>query len=158
MSTPYNLYNFEAEFKKYLIAENFSSVSSKNYLSDLRHFLGWLSSSSSSIGIELDLEQAKELINKEHLLNYKTYLIDNELPLKTVNRRLSTLRKFCSFCISQGWLNNNPAKEISNLINKGYEKTQSTIISQYKLSLMKTGLCKKEIESNLDIVGQILSC
>jgi hypothetical protein len=27
---------------------------------------------------------------------------------------LSTLRKFCTFCISQGWLKTNPAKEISN--------------------------------------------
>ena len=41
MDKQYNFYNFEASFKKFLLAENVSPITLKNYLSDLRHFLGW---------------------------------------------------------------------------------------------------------------------
>jgi len=113
----YNLYNFEALFKQYLVTENISPISSKNYLSDIRHFFGWLTFKlKTQIKDQLiDEKNIIGLINYEIVLEYKSYLSDNNLPLKTVNRRLSTVRKFCSFCISQRWMKENPAKKIQNL-------------------------------------------
>ncbi len=105
MEKGYNLYNLEPQFREFLIAENISPISLKNYLSDLRYFFGWMSSKSLKV----------ESINKELVEEYRKYLLDNNLPHKTVNRRLSTLRKFCTFCISQGWMKENPAKKIGNI-------------------------------------------
>lgn len=105
MEKGYNLYNLEPQFREFLIAENISPISLKNYLSDLRYFFGWMSSKSLKI----------ESIDKKLVEEYRKYLLDNNLPHKTVNRRLSTLRKFCSFCISQGWMKENPAKKIGNI-------------------------------------------
>ncbi|MEK7597785.1 MAG: phage integrase SAM-like domain-containing protein [Patescibacteria group bacterium] len=109
MSETYNLYNLEAPFKEYLIAGNQKAVSIKNYLSDFRHFFGWLIST----GEETSPLQGS--INIKTVSEYKSYLESNNIPHKTINRRLSTLRKFCSFCISQGWMKENPAKKIGNI-------------------------------------------
>ena len=152
----YNFYNFEASFKKFLLAENVSPITLKNYLSDLRHFLGWTI-------LKLKVQNKKNFENLSPLefLNqideslveeYKNYLVVNSIPAKTINRRLSTLRKFFSFCISQGWLKENPAKKIQNLKLK-----IDSIISSFALSLEKENLDQKTIKSYLEVVQDFLS-
>jgi site-specific recombinase XerD len=156
MDKQYNFYNFEASFKKFLLAENVSPITLKNYLSDLRHFLGWTI-------LKLKVQNKKNFENLSPLefLNqideslveeYKNYLVVNSIPAKTINRRLSTLRKFFSFCISQGWLKENPAKKIQNLKLK-----IDSIISSFALSLEKENLDQKTIKSYLEVVQQFLS-
>jgi len=156
MDKQYNFYNFEASFKKFLLAENVSPITLKNYLSDLRHFLGWTI-------LKLKVQNKKNFENLSPLefLNqideslveeYKNYLVVNAIPAKTINRRLSTLRKFFSFCISQGWLKENPAKKIQNLKLK-----IDSIISSFALSLEKENLDQKTIKSYLEVVQDFLS-
>ncbi len=137
MSTLYNLYNLEAPFKQYLLAGNAKPVSIKNYLSDFRHFAGFFVSVIPSV-VEgsLDVNSKKKisdsstpppaggsarndivaLITANLISEYKAYLQKNGIPPKTINRRLSTLRKFCSFAISQGWMKENAAKKVANVI------------------------------------------
>lgn len=122
----YNLYNLEAPFKLFLLAGNTKPVSIKNYLSDFRHFAGWLTSrkaesNSSNFDIQIaDIE------------GYKAYLVDSSVPLKTINRRLSTIRKFCTFCISQGWLKENVAKKVTNItLTAGESKDLHCILTQF---------------------------
>src|SRR3989338_11243248 len=110
MSETYNLYNLEAPFKQYLTGENKKPISIKNSLSDFRHFAGWVMSKGGHGGPPL-----QEPITLNDISEYKSYLELNNIPHKTINRRLSTLRKFCSFCISQGWMKENPAKQITNI-------------------------------------------
>jgi site-specific recombinase XerD len=50
-----------------------------------------------------------------YLAKYKNYLVQNQLPISTVNRRLSTLRTFGGFCLSQAWITENPAKKLTNV-------------------------------------------
>ena len=156
MDKQYNFYNFEASFKKFLLAENVSPITLKNYLSDLRHFLGWTI-------LKLKVQNKKNFENLSPLefLNqideslveeYKNYLVVNSIPAKTINRRLSTLRKFFSFCISQGWLKENPAKKIQNL-----KLNIDSIISSFALSLEKENLDQKTIKSYLEVVQEFLS-
>ena len=156
MDKQYNFYNFEASFKKFLLAENVSPITLKNYLSDLRHFLGWTI-------LKLKVQNKKNFENLSPLefLNqideslveeYKNYLVVNAIPAKTINRRLSTLRKFFSFCISQGWLKENPAKKIQNL-----KLNIDSIISSFALSLEKENLDQKTIKSYLEVVQEFLS-
>jgi hypothetical protein len=104
----YNLYNFEHDFKSYISAGNQNKDTLKNYLSDFRHFCGFVMRQTINTPIET-------LITPQLLDSYKHFLIDSGLPRLTINRRLSTVRKFCSFCISQGWLKENPAKHITNV-------------------------------------------
>src|SRR3989344_3897007 len=128
MQKGYNLYNVEPQFRKFLVAENISAISLKNYLSDFRHFAGWLDFYLSSHSViprdhSVILSEAKDpdagiivsVLTPEILSEYRGYLVENKFPHKTINRRLSTVRRFCSFCISQGWLKENPAKKISNI-------------------------------------------
>ena len=156
MDKRYNFYNFEASFKKFLLAENVSPITLKNYLSDLRHFLGW-----TILKIKAQNKKNFENLSPLEFLNqideslveeYKNYLVVNSIPAKTINRRLSTLRKFFSFCISQGWLKENPAKKIQNLKLK-----IDSIISSFALSLEKENLDQKTIKSYLEVVQQFLS-
>ncbi|MDP1614945.1 MAG: phage integrase SAM-like domain-containing protein, partial [Methylococcales bacterium] len=126
MGKGYNLYNLEPQFKQFLVAENISPISLKNYLSDFRYFAGWLelynrknqvsSESESHSIVETDKSSLTlKQIDHNTVLSYRSYLASENLPHKTINRRLSTLRKFCSFCISQGWMTTNPAKKIANI-------------------------------------------
>lgn len=120
-SQGYNLDNFEANFREFLITEKVSPATIKNYLSDLRHFLGWYflyRSSRSSYIIPAHSNNPVDVLSSldnEAVCAYKTYLQSNNLPEKTINRRLSTVRKFCTLCISQGWLKENPAKGLANV-------------------------------------------
>lgn len=145
MSSRYNLYNLEAPFRNYLLAGNLSSVTLSNYLSDFRHFAGWValyadshfkSLSEAHQGQELDL-----ILNKKTLLEYRSYLMENKLPHKTVNRRLSTIRKLCSFCISQGWLTENAAKKVANIT-----LTTDPLLDEFEHYLVQENKTEAEIE------------
>lgn len=142
MDKRYNFYNLEASFKNFLIAGIHSPITIKNYMSDFRHFSGWLTLFIKSNKTKINLTEFKEFIlvlNTEIINQYKLYLSENHIPHKTINRRLSTIRKFCSFCISQGWLNDNPAKKIKNLESNtnNIQKDQFTFLNQYKNDLIK---------------------
>lgn len=115
MQNQYNLYNFEAQFATYLLAENVAHSSVKHYQSDIRHFLGWATSNHISF-------------SQETVERYIEYLTANSIPSKTINRRLSSLRKFGSFCINQGWMKENPAKHVRN--TNSTDSKQITQMSQ----------------------------
>src|SRR3989339_450138 len=122
MQEGYNLYNLEPQFKSFLTAGNVSPITIKNYLSDFRHFAGWLEHHNSTDfqkqPVSTNFNQF-QLISTRIISEYRSYLVKNNLPHKTINRRLSALRKFFSFCISQGLMKENPAKQISNISHVG---------------------------------------
>lgn len=162
MNAPYNLYNLEALFKEYLLAGNNRPVSIKNYLSDFRHFAGWI-----TFYLKSDIAPFNKI--DSHLIQeYKFYLCENKIPLKTINRRLSTIRKFCSFCISQGWMKENPAKHVSNVLlsratlserseSKGSRGTDHDILQQFKQDLINEKLDQTTITNYLNDVQEFLS-
>lgn len=150
MDDKYNAYNVEALFKQHLLAENVKPATLKNYSSDLRHFLGWLSVEQlydSSL-------QSIQNLNEKNVRDYKKYLITNEIPLKTVNRRLSTLRNFFSFCISQRWISENLAKKISN--EKGRLELPE-VINSFKKGLIDEGRSNNEINEYITDVSEFLT-
>lgn len=184
MDNRYNLDNLEALFKEYLIAgiektkinidktkkKALKKVSIKNYLSDLRHFLGWLifylrSHNQVSLipsGDELDREiEVIKKINLKIIESYRNYLWENKIPIKTINRRLSTLRKFFSFCLSQGWLNENPAKQIQNLRLKTKENQlnleKEKILNQFKADLLKENIPQDKVISYLKDIEEFFT-
>ncbi len=152
MDSRYNLNNFEASFRQYLVAENHSPVSIKNYLSDLRHFVGWMDKEFRIQNLEFRIEN----ISTSVIEAYKTYLSDNQIPLKTINRRLSTLRKFCSFCISQGWMKENPAKQVKNIgpIDPLGPISLIQVLTEYEQYLAEQNFDQKTITSYLNDVEE----
>ena len=105
-------------FKLYLKSQGASPVTIKNYLSDFNHFWGWLILTLKSSLIPFDRENPTTIasqITPQIIVQYKSFLDGNKTPAKTINRRLSTLRKFGQFCLSQGWLATNPAKKVTNV-------------------------------------------
>ena len=148
MEKQYNLYNLEPLFKKYLLTENISPISLKNYLSDFRHFAGWMMSI-----VRANHDSPLQYVTANDIVEYRSYLTTNNIPHKTINRRLSTVRRFCSFCISQGWMKENPAKQILNIKN---QKLNPDIFDQFKLDLEKEKLDQPVITSYLDDIRDFL--
>lgn len=198
MQNQYNQYNLEAPFRTYLSAENISPISLKNYLSDLRHFLGWFQGEQRSSSFSVHSSQNKAVVKEFNadsgvtqglqndvlaaitpnmIAEYKSYLSANGVPTKTVNRRLSALRKFFTFAISQGWTKENPAKKINNIASltnsgnlatdlgvgldrskkgTGQDLSLLDILRKYESSLQEKGLRKAQINENVTVVRELL--
>ena len=139
MKTGYNKYNLEASFKNYLLAENISRLSVKNYMSDLRFFLGWLHNYSKNLPIIDDLSGVNEDVRNIDTLNqvtfenvekFKNYLKGSNVPRQSINRRISTIRKFGEFCVKQGWLRVNPAKDVKSVSINPLKEDKEYLISK----------------------------
>jgi site-specific recombinase XerD len=153
MPNTYNLYNLEPQFKTFLVAENISNLTLINYLSDFRHFAAWFEA---KINLKTEIDFI-DLINYDTVNQYKSYLFESSIPLKTINRRLSTLRKFCSFAIQQGWMKNNAAKQVQNAkISHNNESDYSLdLLGQYqKYLLNEKGLDSNKAEQSLEIIKE----
>ncbi|MCR4330074.1 MAG: site-specific integrase [Candidatus Roizmanbacteria bacterium] len=112
----YNSYNLEVEFKMYLESKNYGSATVKNYLADLKSFFLWDAENFETTQGMNSIEKSMEiLLSNEHLEEYIDSLRSSGKPISSINRSMSTLRKFSSFCISQGWITTNSAKQVDNL-------------------------------------------
>jgi site-specific recombinase XerD len=161
MPKTYNLYNLEAPFKEYLLAGNQKPISIKNYLSDIRHFFGWLILYFKSKDIRVQSETTiTQFITTNTISEYKSYLSENHAPHKTINRRLSTLRKFCSFCISQGWIKENPAKKVNNITPSSVIPKSGSeiddILKIFSQDLLKDNLDSKIVNSYCGDIKEFL--
>lgn len=116
MSDKYNLYNLELKFKDFLISGNVSPATLKNYLSDFRHFLGFMTIKS------LISDDFFSSLNERNIKEYLDFIKNSNLPSKTINRKLSTLRKFSSFCLENNFIQANPTQKISNVKEDYFEK------------------------------------
>jgi len=125
-----NVSNFEALFRSHLVTVNASSATIRNYISDFNHYYGWLNGKLEMKGFKSEVEEVQRLFSSELFSQYILYQKSVNTPIGTINRRLSTLRKWCSLCISQGWMKENPAKKISNQIKKTVFPVSKKIANQ----------------------------
>ena len=175
----YNLYNLQANFsdksinsfKEFLRAEKISSGSIRSYLSDVRHFLGWLTFFLKSNNILLDLNLTMKQSNKETIKEtffllkhvnqkvldaYKVYLVSNNTPFKTINRRFSSLRRFGVFCKSQNWTSSNPFDTLKNITLSQPFPEDKCHLAEFKTELWKKGASKVTIKNYLNDIKQFL--
>ena len=95
-----NLDSVKKDFIKYLDSRGLSPKSHKNYRSDLVHFLGWAILKVRSIGAYVEsLTEIVPFLNSDMGNEYRSYMIENAAPVKTINRRLSTLRNLARFMV-----------------------------------------------------------
>ena len=181
----YNQYNPEANvdssnflkkilevFRSFLFSEDISKGSIRSYVSDVRHFLGWLLFFLEANRV-LDVRSLKcddgqrgekwdtfplllKHINQKVLNAYKDYLVSNNVPLKTINRRFSSLRRFGLFCQSQNWSSLNPFETLKNVsLNQPFPETKYHL-AEYRAHLWKNNSSKATIKNYLNDIRQFL--
>jgi len=130
-------------FENYLLnSTRISKKSLKYYRSDLSHFIGWLFLKIKTLGILADdFNQAIPFLSYDLLKKYKSYLISNKVALKTINRRLSTLRHFSKYLVLNDLLQfdfmdkiQNVKKQDSNILQNDLTKEFSKFLKSQKVS------------------------
>lgn len=88
----------------------------RNYRADLSHFSGWAILYLQSTGTKIaSSDGILPHFTPQLIALYKGYHLENNIPEATVNRRLSTLRNFARFLISEDQISQDPTLAISNL-------------------------------------------
>lgn len=119
--TEYNLLDLRYNFVTYLSSGNnsLSKVTIKNYSSDLSHFFGWFLHHTNPPPTTYDKQVSAQNFcahfTKELVDQYKNHLVDSHIPIRTVNRRLSALRKFAQFCRHHSLIEIDPTEYITNV-------------------------------------------
>lgn len=168
------MFDLSNSFKAYLKVKGASQNTIKNYLADLNHFLAWLELTLRGQNIALDRSLPELFVRyfePNYLAKYKNYLVQNQLPVATVNRRLSTLRTFGGFCLSQAWISENPAKKVTNIslgrkTEKGHrqggvplrrERQKTEILGEFKRSLEEEKASPMTIKNYLSDIRNFLT-
>jgi len=168
----YNLYNLEANFypeslllsfRQFLSAEKVSKGTVRSYISDTRFFFNWFVSFLSTNKIleanshpVHDVASLLQLINPKILQSYETYLRNNQIPLKTTNRRFSALRKLGSFCLSQRLIAENIFETLKTLTESSPLPENDYHLEEFRTFLWQDGATKATIKNYLGDVRQFL--
>jgi len=130
-------------FRTYLISQDCSPLTVKNYLSDVKNFFDWLAAKT-GIHYQIAGKAIFGIFTKETILEYQQDLLSAKTPRSTINRHLSALRKLGEFARSQGWLSENPTAKIGN-VNHQYQPgnapisvpEQADILNEFRAYLKK---------------------
>jgi len=147
-------------FKIYLDSQGLSVVSKINYCADLRHFLEWLILRLRTTRVAFSEDHPPSLasmITRERIELYKSFLLKNKTKLKTVNRRLSSLRKLCSFAVSQGWLDTNPGKQIENSRSDKWDNVEVNLLKDFEKYLKSDSASNITIQNYTVDINQFLN-
>lgn len=173
----YNQYNLEAKlyssvssfisetlknFRSFLNAEEISKGSVRSYLSDVHHFLNWLENflrNNHLLGFTNSPPDFNVLlghINQKVLEAYKGYQISNNTPVKTINRRFSSLRRFGEFCKSQNWCTSNPFETLRNISIVHPFPEDRYHLTEFRTELWKNGASKLTTKNYLNDIKQFI--
>lgn len=150
-----------SHFRNYLIAKKISLLSVKNYLADVRHFLNFKGYAEEAIIGLPQVEQLTGIFSAKGVEDYKQKLRLLGVSSRTINRRLSSLRQFGQFLVSQSFLSENPAVQISNLprgrqVSKE-EIQQEKTLKEFKNYLWEKGTSKLTMKNYLADMRQFLN-
>lgn len=150
--------NLPNSFKIYLKTQSASPITIRNYLSDLNNFFSWLHQIT-GIDQRIAGKSVFGLFTKETLKEYQTHLIQKNIPIRTINRRFSTLRKFGQFAQVQGWLKDNAAEKIKNLpdIEEKQKSDSKQILGEFRSYLKQEKTSPMTIKNYLSDLRHFLS-
>lgn len=122
---PINEFFKIGEFKEMLLLKNASTLTVKNYMSDILSFARWYEDEKLK-GIIPGSENQKPtfLIDQSIVDDYKNYLLEKS-AIRSVNRKLSSLRRYLEFCQQSGIINIEKLI-ISNVSNTNNQQTQNS--------------------------------
>ena len=103
-------------FIESLKEEEISSVSISNYRSDIHQFSLWFARRISLSGVFVEsLSDILPFLKSNLGKIYKSHLTEMELPVSSLNRHLSSLRRLSRFLLSRGFLTFDFMQEAGNL-------------------------------------------
>jgi site-specific recombinase XerD len=131
MAKRYNHQNIEPLFKEYLSAEKVSKITVKNYLSDIRAFLEWSEMHTRQHSVREEVSLSLHM-NFGQVNSYLSYLQQSGKDIRSINRVLSSLRRFGQFCLKTGLLSDNPASRFQNIAHNNLQsdKTNDTSLME----------------------------
>ncbi len=146
-------------FVKYLDSLGLSPKSHKNYRSDLSHFAGWVILKIRSFGSYVEtLTETVPFLSQSLAQEYKSYMTENNIPNKTINRRLSTLRHFGKSLLVSELIDADFTTGIENVSEKKILKLNTTpIISEFGSYLEAEKISKNTIKNYLSDTRQFLA-
>lgn len=123
MNEAYNFSNIEASFKQYINSGNkvLGINTVKNYISDLRHFLGWYQLTHKPVnGGNLPATNASYFAKLDTTIinDYITYLQTSNNSPQTVKRRISSLSTFLKFALQAGLIEEHYLKQLKEIQRK----------------------------------------
>jgi len=141
--------NLLDQFKSYLFSQDkrASSVTVKNYLSDLNHFFGWFEKTYSKAF------EPKE-ISRQVIDAYKLNL-SAAFSTSSLERHLSTLRKFFKFLSAEGLIALDPFQPL--IANEEHAEIDPWHIKDFKNSLYENSASRLTIKNYLIDIKQFLS-
>ena len=148
------------EFSKYLDSIGLSPKSHKNYRSDLSYFLSWTILKVRSFGAYVEsLTEIIPFLNSGIAGEYRNCMVGNDVPVKTINRRLSTLRHLARFLFSSNNLESDFMKDIENVSEiKTHISKVNPIIDDFRSYLESQKVSKNTIKNYLSDIRQFLTC
>jgi site-specific recombinase XerD len=147
------------KFENYLLeVSGISPKSLKFYRSDVNHFKSWLILKVRALGVFAEhFVQLVPFINKSVSQEYKGYLLENNIPLKTINRRLSTLRHLSRFLLVNQLTNEDFMDGESNLKSSSIEDVNASVVKNYASFLADQKVSHNTSKNYISDVKQFLS-
>jgi len=151
--------NLPKSFRVYLISQNCSPVTVKNYLSDIKDFFDWLAQKT-GVHYQVAGKAIFGIFTKETIQEYQQDLLSASFPPSTINRHLSALRKLGEFACSSGWLSENPAAKVGNIspaqARISAAPAEEKILEEFRLSLEKEKITPLTIKNYLSDLRHFL--
>ena len=146
-------------FLKDLELSNLSKNSIRFYKSDVLDFSSWLISQIRSTGAFVEcLKDTIPFLKKSHTFSYKIYLIQNKTAVKTINRKLSTLRKFSEFLSREGIISFDLCRDLENIpISLKPSNLIPNIINNFEKFLLLEKASRNTIKNYLADVRHFLN-
>lgn len=151
--------SIKINFVKYLENLGISPKSHKNYRSDLNHFTGWLILKVRSFGSYIEsLSDGIPFLNKNLSQEYKSFLLENKIPVKTINRRLSTLRHLSRFLTFSNLSGSGFMDGIENIsLGKNDRVLPDSVLQSFQAYLETEKVSKNTVKNYVSDVRHFLS-
>ncbi|MEK7188778.1 MAG: site-specific integrase [Patescibacteria group bacterium] len=144
-------------FINYLINQGLSVKSLKNYKSDYSLFSAWLIFKVKSVGSLVEKTyECIPFVSKSTANEYKKFLLSNNIPSKTLNRRLSTLRHLGRFLFHSEKLSYDFASDLKN-IPLSQDADLLPLVPLFKDHLIKSKVSHNTIKNYLSDIKQFIS-
>lgn len=148
-------------FLKELYSEKISTVSAANYLSDINQFFSWFTRQISLSGVYVEaFSDLLPFFKKETGKVYKEYLLHLKIPISSLNRSLSSLRRLSKFLLFRGLLTFDFMEATGNV--KRYQKNNNNLssaplISEFERHLSLESSSKNTVKNYVSDVRHFLT-
>lgn len=118
------------QFQKYLISEKrMATLSVDAYLFDLERFFVFIDNPN------VDKNTIKKVLTYTSIRSWVSSLKKDGLSNRSINRKISSLRTFCKWCVKESFVDENPMLKITNLKQN---KRLPEFVKQQEIDLEKT--------------------